>query len=331
MLTMLETRVLGAIREHINSNGVSPTISEIAESLELRSRGTVHRYVQSLIRKGELVREGTGWRGLKLAVPADPNIALSTPAPADSPVSSTSESPSNVASSNVASSNVVSTNVVSIESGTSEAVTPNSSAPGQLGKMAAAGTVPGAVPGAAQVAPQVATQVAAQVATQGAADAAAEKATGWLGNVIPPGDGFSGLGGGVTDAIKDFADSLRIPLLGSVAAGMPIEAIPDESHLDLAAFFIGPDKYALRVTGDSMIDAGIMDGDTVILRNQSTARSGDIVVALIDGQEATLKRLGIYTSDIVELIPENSAMSRMRYNPARVAIQGVLIGQLRSY
>ncbi|MCL4139146.1 UNVERIFIED_CONTAM: hypothetical protein GTU68_001538, partial [Idotea baltica] len=123
----------------------------------------------------------------------------------------------------------------------------------------------------------------------------------------------------------------KLPLLGKIAAGQPIEAIEDQAHLDLAEFFIGPDRYALRVSGDSMMDVGILDGDTVILRKTNKVRSGDIVVALIDSQEATLKRLGQYDKDKVELIPENKAMSTMRYSTERVSFQGVLVGQLRSY
>ena len=129
----------------------------------------------------------------------------------------------------------------------------------------------------------------------------------------------------------DYADHLKIPLLGRIAAGVPIEAIPDEQHLDLAVFLIGPDRYALRVTGDSMMDAGILDGDTVIVRKTSSAKTGDIVVALIDNQEATLKRLGKTADGLTELIPENSEMPMMLYSSKRVSIQGVLIGQLRSY
>jgi len=80
-----------------------------------------------------------------------------------------------------------------------------------------------------------------------------------------------------------------------------------------------------------MIDVGILDGDTVILRKQNVANTGDIVVALIDGQEATLKRLGDSQDGVVELIPENTTMSAMRYDASRVSFQGVLVGQLRSY
>ena len=112
---------------------------------------------------------------------------------------------------------------------------------------------------------------------------------------------------------------------------MPIEAISNEEHLDLAGFFIGPDRFALRVTGDSMIEAGILDGDTVIIRKQTTAKTGDIIVALIDLQEATLKRLGQYSVESIELIPENHQMAKMIYSAARVSIQGVVVGQMRSY
>jgi len=87
----------------------------------------------------------------------------------------------------------------------------------------------------------------------------------------------------------------------------------------------------LIVTGDSMISAGILDGDTVILRKQNHAEVGDIVVALIDGQEATLKRLGRKVAGTLELIPENPYMKPMQYDAGRVSIQGVLVGQLRGY
>ena len=80
-----------------------------------------------------------------------------------------------------------------------------------------------------------------------------------------------------------------------------------------------------------MIEAGILDGDTVIVRKQSTARTGDIIVALIDLQEATLKRLGQYSDESIELIPENNQMATLIYSGARVSIQGVVVGQLRTY
>jgi len=236
-LTHLEGRVLRAIDRHISHHGQSPTIAELALALRLKSKGTVHRYVQSLIEKGKLERHGTGWRGLRVA---GKNHLKALPSATETAAAKAAK----------ANSDSVTSNVFDLVSLPAERVS---------------------------------------------------------------------------------AGDFRLPLLGKIAAGLPIEAIEDQAHLDLAEFFIGPDRYALRVSGDSMMDAGIMDGDTVILRKTNKVRSGDIVVALIDAQEATLKRLGQYDDDSVELIPENKAMSTMRYATDRVSFQGVLVGQLRSY
>lgn len=198
MLTQLEERMFTFIRDQIESNAVAPTIAEIANALNIKSRGTVHRYVQSLIDKGHLERHGTGWRGLKLSKDVE-------------------------------------------------------------------------------------------------------------------------------------AQAYTIPLLGTIAAGQPIEAIEGEEQLNVAEFLVGQDRYGLRVSGDSMVDAGILDGDTVILRKATTANRGDIVVALIDRSEATLKTLGSTINGTVELIPENSSMPAMRYSADRVRIQGILVGQMRIY
>lgn len=228
-LTHLETRVLNAIGQHIKTHGQSPTIAELALALRLKSKGTVHRYVQSLIEKGKLERHGTGWRGLRVA--------------------GQTQLPSKATLQNLTSFSGKS-NVIDLV------------------------TLP------------------------------AER--------VSSGD-------------------FKLPLLGKIAAGQPIEAIEDQAHLDLAEFFIGPDRYALRVSGNSMMDVGILDGDTVILRKTSKVRRGDIVVALIDSQEATLKRLGQSEDGMIELIPENKTMTTMRYSTERVSFQGVLVGQLRSY
>lgn len=122
-----------------------------------------------------------------------------------------------------------------------------------------------------------------------------------------------------------------LPLLGKIAAGRPIEAIAGEDELDLSEFF-GRSNFAIRVQGDSMIEAGILDGDMVIIEFRETANDGDIVVALIDETESTLKRFkrsdkGKY----IKLIPANSEMEPMIYEADRVRIQGVLVGQLRRY
>ena len=122
-----------------------------------------------------------------------------------------------------------------------------------------------------------------------------------------------------------------IPLLGRIAAGQPIEAIEGREEINLADFIMNPDRYALQVTGDSMIEAGILDGDTVIIKHQNIADNGDIIVALIDGIEATLKRLKKLPNGMVLLVPENKLMEAISYEAERIQIQGVVVGQLRSY
>ncbi len=122
----------------------------------------------------------------------------------------------------------------------------------------------------------------------------------------------------------------RLPLAGRIAAGKPIEAISGTEEIDFTELFVADDRYALMVKGDSMIDAGILDGDLVIIRSSDTAREHEIVVALIDNEEATLKRYQ-QQGDQVMLIPENSEMAPMMYAAERVSIQGVLVGQLRTY
>ena len=122
-----------------------------------------------------------------------------------------------------------------------------------------------------------------------------------------------------------------IPLLGRIAAGHPIEAIEGRDEINLADFIMNEDRLDLQVTGDSMMEAGILDGDTVIIKHQNTANNGDIIVALIDGIEATLKRLKRLPDGMVLLMPENKFMETIAYEPERVQIQGVVVGQLRSY
>lgn len=122
-----------------------------------------------------------------------------------------------------------------------------------------------------------------------------------------------------------------IPLVGKIAAGLPIEAIEDQQQLNLSEMFMGPELFALRVTGDSMMDAGILDNDYVIIKKQPVARDGDIVVAMIDKVEATLKRFKRRSASEVELIPENADMETMVYPAERVNIHGVLVGQMRNY
>ena len=122
-----------------------------------------------------------------------------------------------------------------------------------------------------------------------------------------------------------------IPLVGIIAAGLPIEAVEDQQELNLAEMFMGPELFALRVSGDSMMDAGILHNDYVIIKKQPDAHDGDIVVAMIDRVEATLKRFKRKSQEEVALIPENADMETMVYAAERVNIHGVLVGQMRNY
>lgn len=131
------------------------------------------------------------------------------------------------------------------------------------------------------------------------------------------------------DPVRTSASTL--PLLGYIAAGRPIEAVPGEDTIDLTAFLLGLNRYALRVRGDSMVEAGILDGDTVIVDARDSADDGAIVVALIDDADVTLKRLRYRTDGSVQLNAANSAFAPMIYGAGRVRIQGVVVGVLRSY
>ena len=197
MLTGLEEKILQCITRYITQNGRSPTLDEIGQLLEIRSKGTIHRYVKSLIDKGHLQRSGRNWRGLRLAGEQNRRLTI-------------------------------------------------------------------------------------------------------------------------------------LPLAGRIAAGKPIEAISEQYEINFSEMLLGPGRYVLEVQGDSMIDAGILDGELVIVRETQSADNGDIIVALIDNNEATLKRLR-KKGNQVELIPDNQSMTPMIYSADRINIQGVVVGQARMY
>lgn len=126
-------------------------------------------------------------------------------------------------------------------------------------------------------------------------------------------------------------DVIELPLHGRIAAGMPIEAMEREMTLPVPAALLGPgEHYALEVSGDSMIEAGIFDGDYALIRKQDVARDGEIVVALIDDNEATLK---YFRADgpRVRLDPANVAYQAQIYAAHQVRVQGRLAGLLRRY
>ena len=174
--------------------------------------------------------------------------------------------------------------------------------------------------------PEDQTAKAAQAA-QGSRSAGEERRAGL--NVIR-GDFTPSLPGAVVAAQPSSA--LQLPLYGKIAAGTPIEALRDHSNsVDVPANLVGRgEHYALTVEGDSMVDAGIHDGDMVVIERCETAENGTIVVALIDNSEVTLKRLR-RKGDSIALEPANPAHKTRIFGPDRVRIQGRLVGLMRRY
>ena len=126
-------------------------------------------------------------------------------------------------------------------------------------------------------------------------------------------------------------DTIEIPMHGRIAAGTPIEALQGTEGFAVPAALLGPgEHYALEVSGDSMIEEGILDGDFALIRKVDTARDGEIVVALIDNEEATLKTYH-REGPTIRLDPANSRYEAQRYEEGRVSIQGRLAGLIRRY
>lgn len=126
-------------------------------------------------------------------------------------------------------------------------------------------------------------------------------------------------------------DVIEIPLHGRIAAGVPIEALESDRSLPVPAALLGPgDHYALEVSGDSMVEAGIFDGDYALVKRTDTARDGEIVVALVRNEEATLKYLR-RENGMIRLDPANAMYDPQIYRPDEVVVQGKLAGLLRRY
>ncbi len=158
--------------------------------------------------------------------------------------------------------------------------------------------------------------------------AAAPVPTSFAPNVIQ--GGFSSRLPGVRAANESAA--VQLPLYGRIAAGLPIEALRDSGTMvDVPmALLGGGEHYALEVAGDSMIEAGILDGDTILIRKGEIAETGQIVVALVDENEVTLKRLRRRGNSIA-LEPCNARLKAQIYSADRVKVQGKLVGLLRRY
>ncbi len=197
MLTQLERKILDFITDYVVKNGQGPTLREIGESLEIKSKGTVHRYVESLKNKKFLRRKGRGWRDIQLTAKNRQSLTI-------------------------------------------------------------------------------------------------------------------------------------LPLKGQFMSGRSIESIPEDKEVNFSELLLGPDRFVLRVKDNSMVDAGILNGDLIVVKKTQTVKTGDIVLALIDDDQATLKRLKKH-GDMIELVADNPSMTSMIYPSNRVHIQGIVTGQVRLY
>jgi len=122
-----------------------------------------------------------------------------------------------------------------------------------------------------------------------------------------------------------------VPLLGTVAAGLPIEALPEAEEIALPEQWLGRGRtFALRVRGDSMIDEQIRDGDVVVVEERETARNGETVIALVDGDSVTVKQY-LRRGAQIRLVPANPAVPVLELDEQRVRVQGVVIGVLRRF
>jgi repressor LexA len=122
-----------------------------------------------------------------------------------------------------------------------------------------------------------------------------------------------------------------LPYRGRIVAGQPLEAIEQQESIDLMDLLIQPDCFLLHVQGESMVDYGILDGDLIVARRAETARDGDIIVALVEGSDASLKEFRNRGNGQVELVPHNKEMPVMVYDAEQVQIQGILRSVIRMY
>lgn len=129
------------------------------------------------------------------------------------------------------------------------------------------------------------------------------------------------------------AMAVELPLLGNVAAGVPIEAIPDQESIAVPEELLSRrgHNYVLRVRGDSMIDEQIRDGDYVIVNSRQTAQNGEMVVALVDHESATVKKFYRESGGRIRLQPANPTMQPLFYDSSAVTIQGIVVGVIRRY
>lgn len=128
--------------------------------------------------------------------------------------------------------------------------------------------------------------------------------------------------------------ALELPLLGRVAAGEPIEAVEEREHLAVPEDMIngsGREHYVLRVRGDSMIDEQIRDGDYVVVQSREAARNGEMVIALVDGEDATMKKYYRESGGTIRLQPANPELAPLFFDEERIQVQGIVVGVIRKF
>ncbi|MEM6490250.1 MAG: transcriptional repressor LexA [Pseudomonadota bacterium] len=303
MLTRKQYDLLMFIHRRVQRDGVSPSFDEMKEALDLRSKSGIHRLITALEERGFIRRLAHRARAIEiLRLPDNVEDAR--------PLRQTGFRPS-----------VIDGDL---------AETPTRRGAGAAGKgRHLSGHPGGASAGAGDGASgQHAGQNAGQNAGPDAGrDAGRDAGDGALDALLRLGARPAQAQGGVLEQARE------VPLVGRIAAGVPIEAIEDGARrLGVPASMVdgGGEHYALEVRGDSMIEAGIHDGDLVVIRRQATAENGDIIVALIEEQEATLKRLR-RKGGMIALEAANPAYEPRVLRADKVRIQGRMVGLIRNY
>ena len=315
MLTRKQHELLMFIDRHLRETGFSPSFEEMKDMLQLRSKSGIHRLITALEERGFLQRRHHRARALEvIRLPNEVRPRLGALAAVPIEAIAGNASPGGVSPGGVRSAIVPSGIVPSgiVPSGIVPAgIAPPGSAP------------PGAAPSG--IAPSGIAP--SGIAPSGTASTGAPPA-GFSPNVIH-GD-FSQRIPAVRAA--NDAAAIQLPMYGRIAAGLPIEALRDTTtQIEVPVAMLGSgEHYALEVAGDSMIEAGILDGDTVLIRKGETAENGQIVVALIDDNEVTLKRLRRRGNSIA-LEPCNARHETRIFPAERVKVQGRMVALLRRY
>jgi len=327
MLTRKQHELLMFIQDRLSQGGISPSFDEMKDALGLKSKSGIHRLITGLEERGFIRRLPHRARALEVTrMPDRSGITGSNAGVTGAAAGSGGASGGSGAGSAAAPPS-------GGERGDRGERPPGSEA--SVHQLRTGGNFGAQTPAAFAAATAAGATGAGTAGTGAAGAGATESGAGsnisrgrFHPNVIR-GD-FAGL---VGREVSGTAAAVELPLYGRIAAGTPIEALRDHSvTFDVPASLLTPgaEHYALEVAGDSMIEAGIFDGDTVILRRADSAESGDIVVALVDSLEVTLKRLR-RKGHTVALEPANPSYETRIFGADRVKVQGKLVGLIRRY